>query len=196
MRDALATPLRLSAAARVITYIAEMLASGQLSGTVFAVYSPIGSELDVSRLARALRAGGIATAYPRVAKRQASGTPATLRATNLELVLVTDERELAPGHLGILEPHAGTPIDPTRIDVFIVPALAVTLDGHRLGYGGGYYDEVMTRAPRATRVACVYDTQILPDLPTSSTDAILDWIVSDTRGPRRVSPERVSGRPS
>jgi len=180
MRDALATSARRTASARLVSHLAEMLADGRLHGTTFGLYSPIGSEVDTARLAGVLRAAGLRTAYPRVVP------PRTL-----EFCLVDDEAELGPGAFDIPAPQATAPGLPlSEIDVFLVPALAVAADGHRLGYGGGYYDATLAAAPRATRIAPVYDVQIISGLPSSPGDEVLDWIVAADRGAVRALPGR------
>jgi 5-formyltetrahydrofolate cyclo-ligase len=68
------------------------------------------------------------------------------------------------------------------IDVVIVPALAVSADGHRIGYGAGYYDATLPDvAPPAQAVIVAFDFQLLAELPHESHDRAGDWIVTDKR---------------
>lgn len=79
---------------------------------------------------------------------------------------------LAAGRYGIREPLPDAPeIAPAEIDVWLVPGLAFTTDGKRIGYGGGYYDRFLANASKAAEsVAIAYPFQILADLPTSPHD--------------------------
>ncbi len=84
-----------------------------------------------------------------------------------ELGWAVDTGRLAPGRYGLLEPM-GPRLGATAIgaaDVVVVPAVAVAVDGTRLGRGGGYYDRALARARAdAVVVAVVFDDE-LPSLP-------------------------------
>lgn len=90
--------------------------------------------------------------------------------------------DLVPGPLGIPQPPAGAPeINP---DLLLVPLLATTLDGVRLGQGGGYYDRALT-ALRAqgpvTAVGLAWEAQIADFLPQAAWDQRLDMIAAPRR---------------
>ncbi|MBR6365776.1 MAG: hypothetical protein IKS10_06755 [Lachnospiraceae bacterium] len=57
--------------------------------------------------------------------------------------------------------------------LMLVPGLAFSEEGYRLGYGGGFYDRYVSDAPFTT-VAMAYDFQILPDIPREDHDAKCD----------------------
>jgi 5-formyltetrahydrofolate cyclo-ligase len=95
--------------------------------------------------------------------------------------------DLVPGPLGIPQPPASAPaITP---DLLLVPLLATTLDGVRLGQGGGYYDRTLAalRAPdRAneapvTAVGLAWEVQIADFLPQDAWDQRLDMIATPAR---------------
>ncbi len=66
--------------------------------------------------------------------------------------------------------------------VLVCPAVAVTLDGRRLGRGGGSYDRVLARVDRsALTVALLHDDEVLDDLPTDPHDRAVDVVVTPTR---------------
>lgn len=86
------------------------------------------------------------------------------------------------GH-GFLEPP---PDEPAAIrgdvDVIVVPALAVSATGHRLGYGRGYYDRVLRLyRPPACAVVVAFDFQLLAELPFTENDVACDIVVTDER---------------
>lgn len=81
------------------------------------------------------------------------------------------EEELLPGAWGIPAPNPDLPdVSPEQIDLLIVPGVAFTPDGKRLGYGGGYYDRFLPQCIRATLVALAFPEQLLPELPAESHD--------------------------
>ncbi|MFX0538174.1 5-formyltetrahydrofolate cyclo-ligase [Ornithinimicrobium sp. Y1847] len=74
----------------------------------------------------------------------------------------------------------------TGVDLFLVPALAISRAGVRLGQGGGYYDWTLPRARAlsggAPVVACVHDHEVLPEVPADGHDAIADLVLRPTLG--------------
>jgi 5-formyltetrahydrofolate cyclo-ligase len=89
--------------------------------------------------------------------------------------------ELECGHYGIREPKADLirPIPPDEIDVVVVPAVAFDRQGHRLGYGGGYYDRFLPSAPRAMRIGAAFARQIVAEITTDPHDVRMDGIVTE-----------------
>lgn len=86
--------------------------------------------------------------------------------------------QLAPGALGIPAPAAElTVIPPQEMDVVIVPGLAFTESGDRLGYGGGYYDRYLPLCTRAQLVAAAFAEQMLPHVPTDEHDVTIPRII-------------------
>ena len=83
------------------------------------------------------------------------------------------------GAFGILEPSMedATIIEPNEIDLIIVPAIAFTQSGQRLGMGGGYYDRFLART-QAVRIGFAFSCQIKQSLPTDVWDAKLDYLVT------------------
>lgn len=82
---------------------------------------------------------------------------------------------------GFLEPDPGAP-EATEVDVIVTPALLVDGRGHRLGYGGGFYDRAIARfKPHAHAVCVVYDFQLAADLPVAAGDVPVDLIVTDKK---------------
>lgn len=78
----------------------------------------------------------------------------------------TDFGQFQQGKYGIKEPKATLPLlAPTAADLILVPALACDAQGFRLGYGGGYYDRLLSQMSRAKTIGIVFrelDFQLLP----------------------------------
>jgi 5-formyltetrahydrofolate cyclo-ligase len=81
---------------------------------------------------------------------------------------------------GPKEPRGRVVVDPTDVDVVIVPGLAFDRSGHRIGYGGGNYDRYLARlGSHAIRVGIAFHVQVMPDVPHGPADMPVDYVVTD-----------------
>jgi len=89
--------------------------------------------------------------------------------------------ELETGHYGIREPKADRlqVVPPGKIDAVLVPAVAFDRRGYRVGYGGGYYDRFLPKAPRAATIGAVFACQIVPEVPRDRFDVQVERIVTE-----------------
>ncbi|MEM9809434.1 MAG: 5-formyltetrahydrofolate cyclo-ligase, partial [Cyanobacteria bacterium P01_D01_bin.56] len=90
---------------------------------------------------------------------------------------------LQKGTLGITEPHPTSPgIDPDKVDLILVPAVACDVKGYRLGYGGGYYDRMLSDPRWANKptIGIVFEYARLPSLPREPWDRPLDGICTES----------------
>ena len=71
--------------------------------------------------------------------------------------------------------------DVNEVSMFIIPALAFDEKCNRLGFGNGYYDNILKINKNALRIGLAYDYQILPLLPKDNNDEILDIIISESK---------------
>ena len=86
---------------------------------------------------------------------------------------------LAEGTFGIMEPQSGEPIESRKIDVMVVPGVAFTPSGDRLGRGKGFYDRYLSREGfRAYCVGVCYPHQVVDELPVEPHDRRMDEVVS------------------
>jgi 5-formyltetrahydrofolate cyclo-ligase len=146
-------------------------------------------EVDLSRLDAICRARGAAIYYPTL--RDGDGGPAPGFCT------VAAPEELEEAGRGFREPPRAAPLAlPGAIDVIVVPALAVSELGYRLGYGSGFYDRVLPKfRPPARAVAVAYDFQLLAELPSTDDDIACDVVVTDARVVRIGEPGPSSAPP-
>ena len=156
-------------------------AIGAMRGVdVVAAYLPIRDEIDPLPSMLALVGLGFRVAVPVIGDR---ATPLSFRAWRPGVATVR-------GSYGVPVPSAGETLTP---DVLLVPMLAFDRRGHRLGYGGGFYDRTIAglRAARAvTALGLAYAAQEVPEVPDSTHDMQLDAIVTE-RGTLRL--ETVAG---
>ncbi len=89
---------------------------------------------------------------------------------------------MKPGSFSFVEPDRDAPLARRGdVDVVVVPVLGVTLDGHRLGSGSGFYDATLSDlCPPGKSIAVAYDFQCLVELPTEPHDLPCDDVVTDT----------------
>lgn len=86
---------------------------------------------------------------------------------------------MSSGAFGILEPVGGEPVAPYEIDVMVVPGVAFTSGGGRMGRGKGFYDRYMSRNDfRALKIGVCYAEQLIESIPMEPHDIKMDFVVS------------------
>ena len=128
-------------------------------------YLPYNQEVrTVPMLERALRDG------KRVAVPKVYGD-------EMRFIYMTDLTQVEVGYAGIPEPVADGPVadDPTAL--VLMPGLAFDKAGHRIGYGGGFYDRFLAAEPGHPTVALCYAFQMLPNLETEEFDIPVDCVL-------------------
>ncbi len=92
------------------------------------------------------------------------------------------EEDLRRGPMNILEPAEDDVVEPKDVAAWIIPGLAFTRDGKRLGYGGGWYDRLLSSARSdSLKIGVAHGFQLVEDLPTEPHDILLDRIVTDVQ---------------
>jgi 5-formyltetrahydrofolate cyclo-ligase len=117
------------------------------------------------------RPGSPAFCFPRV------------RGARLDLVTFPKADLLvgATWRMAGLEFDALPTIDLAEVDLLLVPGLAFTRDGRRLGRGGGYYDRLLAaRDPRATTFGVCFDAQLVDDLPIETHDRSVARVITES----------------
>ena len=95
----------------------------------------------------------------------------------MRFIYLDDLSQVEKGYCGIPEPIADGPVadDPTAL--VLMPGLAFDPQGHRIGYGGGFYDKFLASEPEHPTVALCYDYQMLPQLDTEEFDVPVDCVL-------------------
>ena len=153
--------------------IAERLFSEEhiKNADIILIFASFGSETDTWGISQKFLSMGKTLAFPR------SGDNGIMT-----FHIVESLSQLVEGRYGICEPDNYLP-QPVVTDntVCVVPGLAFTPDGGRLGYGGGYYDRFLAVNKNVYRLAVAYDDMIVDELPLSSHDLKVDSIVTEER---------------
>lgn len=88
--------------------------------------------------------------------------------------------DLESGTLGILTPKNGEITD-EAIDIAITPGLGFTEQGHRIGFGAGYYDRWFATHKVKQKIAIAFEAQLVESLPIEETDIPVDKIITEQR---------------
>lgn len=95
----------------------------------------------------------------------------------MKFIYLDDLTKVEKGYANIPEPIEDGPIadDPTAL--VLMPGMAFDREGHRIGYGGGFYDKFLAQEPNHPTVALCYDFQMLPHLETEEYDIPVDLVL-------------------
>lgn len=142
------------------------------AATMVAAYASFGSELDTAEFLARILADGKLLLLPRINRAQRA----------LELRQVKDlAGDLVAGVWGIREPaERCRMVSPAQVDFMLVPGVAFTAGGARLGYGGGFYDRLLTSLDQhAVRIAAAFDLQIVEHIPEGPHDQRVGKVVTE-----------------
>ena len=164
-RDALPADIRAEWGERIAARFVELPEVGTAEAVM--VFSSFGSEVPTGSLVERLRARGIVVALPRIEGADLVAVPFVpgdpVRATTF----------------GAFEPVAPDVVDPAALDVIGVPGVAFDRQGHRIGYGGGYYDRFL-RGLHTFTVAVAFGLQVVDrPLPAGNFDLPVHAIVTE-----------------
>lgn len=157
---------RSAAIAQALLSLPELSEAGTIG-----LYQALPGEVQTASLAQGLVEAGKQCLFPRVVRG----------SRILAFAPAADPSQLAVGALGILEPVEGDDRDLGTIELFVVPGLAFTADGGRLGQGAGYYDSTLAAAPQALRVGVCFDHQLVASLPMEVHDQHVDMVITPTQ---------------
>ena len=137
-------------------------------------YMNFGAEFDSSAWVKQVLADGKRLVLPKV-NRQTS---------QLDLYWVTDlPDQLAEGPWSISEPiieRCERLNTLNEVEFALLPGVAFTRSGARLGYGGGFYDKLLANIkPHPTLVAAGFGLQVVEDMPQEATDVKVEWVVTE-----------------
>lgn len=110
--------------------------------------------------------------------------PLTVHKTKELIVseLKDPEKDLEIGNFGVMEPtkEATRPVDPSILDLVIVPGVAFDKEGYRIGYGAGYYDRFLPKLPEKTAtIALAFEMQLIDKVPTDHHDFAIEHIITE-----------------
>ena len=95
----------------------------------------------------------------------------------MRFIYMEDLSKVEKGYANIPEPIADEPVADDKTALVLMPGMAYTEDGKRMGYGGGFYDKFLAAEPNHPTVALCYDFQMVEDLPTEDYDIPVDCVL-------------------
>ena len=95
----------------------------------------------------------------------------------MEFIYLEDLTKVEKGYANIPEPIADEPIARDATALVLMPGLAFDPQGHRIGYGGGFYDKYLSAEPGHPTLALCYEFQMLPHLETEEHDIPVDTVI-------------------
>lgn len=147
--------------------LAQLLYSSPLyrQATTIYGYLPYNQEVRTVPMLEQALAEGKRVAVPKV------------YGDEMRFLYIDDLSRVEKGYAGIPEPIDDGPLaeDPTAL--VLMPGLAFDRAGHRIGYGGGFYDKFLSAEPDHPTLALCYGFQMLDELPTEEFDIPVDCVL-------------------
>lgn len=147
--------------------LAELLAASEAYRAAKSIYGylPYNQEVRTTPMLEQALRDGKRVAVPKVYGEE------------MRFLWMEDLSLVEKGYAGIPEPIADGPIAQDETALVLMPGLAFDPQGHRIGYGGGFYDKFLASEPGHPTIALCYEFQMLPSLDTEEHDIPVDWVL-------------------
>ncbi len=162
-RDATSAELRDISSGKIYENLKNLSAYNNSEN--IACYFPIGSEIDTRDIMLNILERGKNLLLPKIVNG------------DIEFYVVPNLEKLEKGSFEIMEPKDSCK-KAEKIDCVLIPTIAVSKLGVRLGYGKGYYDRFLS-STNAVKISLTYSKQIVKSIPSDSHDIKIDWIVTE-----------------
>ena len=148
--------------------LADLFVSTEQYATAVTIYGylPYNQEVRTELILEKALADGKRVAVPKV------------YGDVMRFIYISDFSGLEKSDMGIPEPVFDEPVATDEKALVLMPGLAFDPSGHRIGYGGGFYDKFLAEEPNHPTVALCYDFQMLPHLETDPFDIPVDCVLS------------------
>lgn len=132
------------------------------------LYMPVNNEVDITLLADDAWEDGKTLWLPKTSENM------------MGFFKFNHDTALSAGTYGVLEPVSDEKLEPDAETLVLMPGVAFSPDGGRVGYGGGYYDKYLNKWDICKTAAVCFSFQILEELPMEEHDVKPDIIVCET----------------
>ncbi|MDO4773440.1 MAG: 5-formyltetrahydrofolate cyclo-ligase [Bacillota bacterium] len=144
--------------------------SSGLRGRNCMCFLSFGSEIDTAPIIQRLWREGARVFLPRVR---------SVAERRMDIVLYKETTKMERSKFGILEPVSEETICPEELDLVIVPALAFDAQNRRLGYGGGFYDSLLSQLREdCLSVGICFQEQVFEELPIEEHDLAVGRVLA------------------
>ena len=134
------------------------------------IYVSKANEVDTRELITSLLASGTGVVVPIIERDSCT----------LRLSYLRDPSVLVESTFSVPEPVGSEiPASPGDIQLVVVPMLAFDHNGHRLGYGAGYYDRFLSCHPHMKKIGIAFSCLEVPEIPGDENDVAMDLIVTE-----------------
>jgi 5-formyltetrahydrofolate cyclo-ligase len=121
-----------------------------------------------------------------IGEKKKVGFPrAEMSAKRIVYSAVSDLALLTPGAYGIMEPrpdHGPAVVPYAELDLVVVPGVVFDERGFRVGYGGGFFDRLLSEKKfRARTAALAFDFQVIKRIPEQEHDRPVDIVFTESR---------------
>lgn len=168
-RNALSETDRTSYSAQICNRLMEQ--SWYANAHTILVYSAIQSEVDLSLFCAQAQRDGKVLYFPKVF------------GENMEFFRIDDATQLQKGAFSVMEPNVDEfALKPYQSDIgapVLVPGVAFSERGERIGYGKGYYDRYISAHPNLFPVGICFSCQLLDAIPVESQDITMCQIMTE-----------------
>src|SRR3990167_6448707 len=149
----------------------------------FSAYLPINNEVDTKGIIDDLLQKKANIFVPAFSKKY----------DDYSFAKFTSWQDLEEGPKGILQPQIIEPFDSSLIEVAILPGLAFSKSGVRLGYGKGVFDKLLSKS-KALRIGLAYDFQIVDEIPQEKHDLNMNLVVTEEKVYRMKKNDKICGQ--
>lgn len=102
-----------------------------------------------------------------------------VNGNNMDFFRIESFSDLKEGYFHVLEPITKEVVEPSDIDLMIVPMLAYDRNNHRVGYGKGYYDKYFSRGFKGYKLGLAFSSQEVEKIENDAFDYALDEIINE-----------------
>lgn len=158
---------------KILTRLKQMSVFQHAHNILF--YLPIHGEVDLSELFQPQTHGELAPMNKKFILPKVKGE------TTLNLYYVNSLNDVEVGHYNIMEPKKSLEKAlPKDIDLAIIPGVVFAKNGHRIGYGKGFYDRLLKKVT-CPKVGVAYDFQIVENIAGELHDTPMDMIITESK---------------
>jgi 5-formyltetrahydrofolate cyclo-ligase len=172
LRNKIDPVLAAAYSASILVRIKKLSAYGKAKTVLF--YLSYGSEVITDFMVKSAIEEGKIVAVPAIK---------IVGDVKMQIVKITRLEDANQPVYGIRQPKINPDdiITKNDVDLAFIPAIAFDVNGHRIGYGKGYYDRWLKRMPVNKTVGLAYDSQITDKLPTGQHDIPVGAIITEKR---------------